>query len=180
MHPLRQAIWGDIWKHTAEKSQTNATNVIMHPLRQTVWGHIWRRTVEKSLKKCNQCDYASSDASTLRRHMKTHSGEKSTVWFCILSRTYASIYPDNFWKGMEFEFPDVKVQQLENSAIYLHRIWIYLMLKKYKHSSILRLTKIKVVASQFLKWKPFYNKMYSLLDIISAPLTICGFNHFPW
>ena len=28
-------------------------------------------------KKCNQCDYASSDAGNLRRHLKTHSGEKS-------------------------------------------------------------------------------------------------------
>ena len=26
--------------------------------------------------KCNQCDYASSDASNLRRHTKTHTGEK--------------------------------------------------------------------------------------------------------
>ena len=30
---------------------------------------------EKS-NKCNQCDYASSQASHLRAHMKTHSGEK--------------------------------------------------------------------------------------------------------
>ena len=27
--------------------------------------------------KCNQCDFASSRASDLRRHLKTHSGEKS-------------------------------------------------------------------------------------------------------
>ena len=26
--------------------------------------------------KCNQCDYASSYASDLRRHMKRHNGEK--------------------------------------------------------------------------------------------------------
>ena len=30
------------------KSQTNATNVTMHPLRQTIWGDIWKYTVEKS------------------------------------------------------------------------------------------------------------------------------------
>ena len=28
--------------------------------------------------KCNQCDYASSSPGNLRRHLKTHSGEKST------------------------------------------------------------------------------------------------------
>ena len=32
---------------------------------------------EKS-NKCNQCDYASSQASNLRRHLKMHSGEKSS------------------------------------------------------------------------------------------------------
>ena len=46
---------------------------------------------EKS-NKCNQCDYASSQAGNLRAHLKTHSGEKSDVtlpalpqvWLCIL------------------------------------------------------------------------------------------------
>ena len=27
--------------------------------------------------KCKQCDYASSQAGNLRRHLKKHSGEKS-------------------------------------------------------------------------------------------------------
>ena len=29
------------------------------------------------LKKCNQCNYASSHKGNLRAHLKTHSGEKS-------------------------------------------------------------------------------------------------------
>ena len=28
-------------------------------------------------KECNMCDYASSDAGSLRKHLKTHSGEKT-------------------------------------------------------------------------------------------------------
>ena len=48
MHPIRQAIWGYIWKLTVEKSQTNATNVIMHPLRQVIWEDIWKHTVGQS------------------------------------------------------------------------------------------------------------------------------------
>ena len=59
-----------------EKSQTNATNVTLHLFRQAIWGDIWQSTVEKKSNKCNQCDYASSDASNLRTHLKTHSGEK--------------------------------------------------------------------------------------------------------
>ena len=34
------------------------------------------RSGEKT-NKCNQCDYASTDAGNLRRHLKNHSGEKS-------------------------------------------------------------------------------------------------------
>ena len=29
------------------------------------------------LNKCNQCDFVFSEASNLRKHLKTHSGEKS-------------------------------------------------------------------------------------------------------
>ena len=32
--------------------------------------------VTKSMK-CNKCDFASSEARNFRRHLKTHSGEKS-------------------------------------------------------------------------------------------------------
>ena len=28
--------WGHIWRHTVEKSQTSATNVIMHPITQAI------------------------------------------------------------------------------------------------------------------------------------------------
>jgi len=42
------------------------------------WASHWRRHLkmhsgEKS-SKCNQCDFTSSQASDLRRHLKTHSG----------------------------------------------------------------------------------------------------------
>ena len=41
--------------------------------------------------KCNQCDYASSQATHLRRHLKTHSGEKSNKCNqCDYATSYAS------------------------------------------------------------------------------------------
>ena len=30
----------------------------------------------EKLHKCNQCDYASSDSSNLRKHLKRHYGKK--------------------------------------------------------------------------------------------------------
>ena len=83
LHPHRQAIWGDIWKRTVDKSQTNASNVNMHLLMQAIWGDIWKRTMQPMclcpfpLQKCNLCDFASSRANNLRAHLKTHTGEKS-------------------------------------------------------------------------------------------------------
>ena len=38
--------------------------------------HLKTHSGEKS-NKCNQCDFASSRADNLRKHLKTHSGEKS-------------------------------------------------------------------------------------------------------
>ena len=41
--------------------------------------------------KCNQCDYATAQASHLRTHLKTHSGEKSNKCNqCDYATIYAS------------------------------------------------------------------------------------------
>ena len=80
MHPLEQEVWGDIWKRTVEKSHTIATSVAMHPPVQTNWGCIWEHTVEKSKCKCNQCDYWLCDLlQTPWRDMTQWSGEKSNI-----------------------------------------------------------------------------------------------------
>ena len=36
-------------------------------------GKILKKTTDKS-NKCNQCEYASTQASSMRRHLRTHSG----------------------------------------------------------------------------------------------------------
>ena len=48
MQLLIQAIWGCIWKYTAEKSQANVTSVNMPALILVREGHTWNDTVEKS------------------------------------------------------------------------------------------------------------------------------------
>ena len=77
LHLPMHLIWGHIWRHTSEKSRTNASNVIMLSLRQAISVDIWKCTVEKKSHKCKQCDYAFSQAGNLRKHSKTHSREKS-------------------------------------------------------------------------------------------------------
>ena len=120
MLPIRQAIWGDIWKHkvkksqtnatsqyissqlcnlrntfenTLEKNQTNVTNVALHPFLHIIWGCIWRHTVEKSQTKCNHCDFSSAQAGNLRTHFETHRRQKTNV-------TSDMITPENtIWKN---------------------------------------------------------------------------------
>ena len=52
---------------------------------------------EKS-NKCNQCDFASSRADTLRVHLKMHSGEKSNK---CNKCDYASYDPSNLRKHLK-------------------------------------------------------------------------------
>ena len=40
-------IYRRLKKHS-EENQTSATSVILYPIRQEIWGHIWKHTVEKS------------------------------------------------------------------------------------------------------------------------------------
>ena len=61
----------------------------MHLLREASWRHIWKLMDHSSLRdhlkthsgeklnKCKQCVYACSDTSSLKKHFKIHSGEKS-------------------------------------------------------------------------------------------------------
>ena len=57
--------------HNVDNFDLSAKDVgIEAPLRVTKSGQ------SKKLNKCNQCDYASSEAGDLRKHLKTHSGEK--------------------------------------------------------------------------------------------------------
>ena len=91
MHSLKQAIWGNIWKRTLGKSQTNAKKCDFASSHAgSLKTHLKTHSEEK-LNKCNQCDYASLYASALRTHLKIHNGEKSNKCnkcdyaVCILS-----------------------------------------------------------------------------------------------
>ena len=73
LYPIRQKIWGDIWKHTVKKSQTN-TSSCAYNLR-THWKKKKKHSGEvKQMQPMGLCIYA--DGTNLRIHLKTHSGEK--------------------------------------------------------------------------------------------------------
>ena len=58
--------------------------------------HLKTHSGEKS-NKCNQCDFASSHALSLKGHLKTHSGEKSNKCNqCDFASSYASALRDHF------------------------------------------------------------------------------------
>ena len=40
--------------------------------------HLKTHIIGENSNKCNQCDFASTQGGDLRRHLKTHSGEKSS------------------------------------------------------------------------------------------------------
>ena len=48
LHPHWQVIWGNILKHTVEKNLIDATNPTMYHFIQAIWGHTGKQTVEKS------------------------------------------------------------------------------------------------------------------------------------
>ena len=72
LHALIQVLWGHIWKRTVEKSHTNATNVTTHLLLHTIWGHIWRHTARKG----------ETNAANVTSHLLLHS-----IWGCIWKHT---------------------------------------------------------------------------------------------
>ena len=49
---------GNIWEHTVEKSQTNATYVIMQLLVQTNWGDMQKHKLEKIKKRETNFEFA--------------------------------------------------------------------------------------------------------------------------
>ena len=91
-----------------------------------LWSKLFETTFENAhgekSNKCNQCDYASSWAGHLRRHLKTHNGEKIKTKVTICD--YASSEGERFEETFENTF----VEQI-------FRI-LFLLLKLEKRISI--------------------------------------------
>ena len=105
MHLFWQVIWEDIWNFTLEKNRSDATSATLHLFTQTIWENIWKLTLETSHTReklhkcnCNQLDYASVLLGNLRRHFKTHSGEKS---FICNQRDFAYVHSDDLRKHLK-------------------------------------------------------------------------------
>ena len=79
---------------------------------------------EKS-KKCNQCDYTSSWAASLRTHLKTHSGEKTNK--CSQCE-FASFRPDYLRSHMKKHFADKsnKCNQCDFASSYARALKTHL------------------------------------------------------
>ena len=60
-----------------DKSQTSLTSVTLHPPMKALKNTHFKMHNEEKSYKCNQRDFASSEADNFRTHLKSHSGEKS-------------------------------------------------------------------------------------------------------
>ena len=117
MHPLGQAIWGDIWKHTLEKTQTDATNATSSEagdLRRQLKTHSWEKWY-----KCNICDFASAHVSNLRTHLETHTGEKSNK---CNQCAFACSAPSSLRRHMKRHGPVQKGEKSPFVIAYKHNI----------------------------------------------------------
>ena len=102
MHPPMQVLWGDIWKRTVGRNQTNATNVTLHPHWQAIWGDIWRRTLEKAkqmqpvwLCVCSGRQFEETFENTQWRKAK----QMQPMWLCILpDRQFEGTFEKAQWR----------------------------------------------------------------------------------
>ena len=96
LHPLVQTLWGYIKKYPVEINQINAGSAqcdFESSYGNALSRHL-RKVKEKS-NKCNQCDYATSEASNLRIHFKTHTREKFKKF------DFVSSHADNLRKHLK-------------------------------------------------------------------------------
>ena len=81
-----QLFWPAIYGHTSEsnlENRSNAINAITPLLEQAIGEDMKSHSGEKS-HKCNQCNFASAEASNLSGHLKTHSGHESNAIFATM------------------------------------------------------------------------------------------------
>ena len=118
---LMQAIWGNIWKpmwlcifsgrrseHTYENAQRRQVLQMQTIRICLLWSKFFEATFEKTQWRKIQPMrfYASSHVSNLRRHLKSHSGEKSNkckhcnaLWLCILSsKRFEDTFENTHWR----------------------------------------------------------------------------------
>ena len=129
---------------------------------------------EKS-NKCNQCDYASSYASNLRAHLKTHSGEKSNKSGLGVQSINGTEGIFSLWK-MNCETPITQWQPnifcylLSAVAGFSHKfflkaIWSLVVLPDTDHWDA-----VEVEPSPFMKLKMVWNQLRWLFQ----PVAHCG------
>ena len=92
LHPLRQAVWGHIWKGTVEKRQTNAGSVFLHPLIQVLWADMWKDILEKS--------QTNAISVILRYILCFHHFKKSHLVWRLQMDKFSWFQVVNSWNGL--------------------------------------------------------------------------------
>merc|ERR1711884_874846 len=95
MHPFWRAIGKEnsLWRKIVQIQPMRHRISSLRRFEKTFENSHWKRS-----SKCNQCDYASVLAGNLRRHLKTHSVEKS---FICNQCDFTSLHLDDLRKHLK-------------------------------------------------------------------------------
>ena len=118
--------------HSGENSNTFNQCEFASSIWGDIWNAWWRKVGQLQpceysatcASECGQCEFPSSQASDLRRHLETHSGDKQNK---CNPCDYASSQTDNLWihlqthSGEKPNANDMAKSQMERMCIFSGR-----------------------------------------------------------
>ena len=88
----------DIWKRAVEKSKTKMQSMLLSIHSGKRFKESFENAQWRKVKKCNQCNFASIQASNLGTYLKTHNGKSRTNASDVAMHLLRKAIWGRFWK----------------------------------------------------------------------------------